>query len=218
MTRDPSLGLLDQLVADLAPVKPVPRLWLAVTGPLAAGAAVALTVLLTQGLRSQVWPEFARDVAFFGVLLGLAAIGVGGCTAGLASAIPGRGTAVAIAGTAALIGTATAIGVAATMSPWDAAASFSSSAAAACIGWGLIFSLVPVAAGVRLTRRTWAPRPSVTAGLTLLGATALGSLVVHLSCPVLEGRHVLVGHCSTPLLMAALGGVVLGRWMRSWAR
>ena len=81
-----------------------------------------------------------------------------------------------------------------------------------------LFSLVPVAVGFGLTWRTWAPRPGVTVGLMLLGTTALGSLVVHLSCPILDGRHVLLGHCSAPLLMAALGGAVLARWMRRWAR
>ena len=219
MTRDSSLALIDQLVDDLAPVKPVPPLWQSVTAILAAGAVVAVTVSLTPGLRRGVWQDMAGDAGYLGVLLGLAVIGVAGCAAGLASAIPGRRTTVAISGAVVLVGITLAVAASTVLSTWSAAVSRSSTAVdVECIGWALVFSVVPIGVGLGLTRHTWAARPALTAGLTLLGASALGAGVVHLCCPLLDGRHLLLAHCSTPFLVAALGGVTLAGWMRRWAR
>jgi hypothetical protein len=219
MTRDSSLALIDQLVDDLAPVKPVPPLWQSVAAILAAGAVVAVTVLLTPGMRLGVWQDMAGDAGYLGVLLGLAVIGVAGCAAGLASAIPGRRTTVAISGAVVLVGITLAVAASTVLSTWSAAVSRSSTAVdVECIGWALVFSVVPIGVGLGLTRHTWAARPALTAGLTLLGASALGAGVVHLCCPLLDGRHLLLAHCSTPFLVAALGGVTLAGWMRRWAR
>ena len=91
MSRDPSVGLVDLLVADLTPVKPVPPLWQSVAATLAAGAVVAGTVSLTLGLRSAVWQDLAQDSGFVGGVVGVVVIAVAGCVAGLASAGSHRG-------------------------------------------------------------------------------------------------------------------------------
>jgi hypothetical protein len=219
MSRDPSVGLVDLLVADLTPVKLVPPLWQSVAATLAAGAVVAGIVSLTLGMRSGAWQDLAQDAGFLGVLVGLVAIAVAGCIAGLASAIPGRQSAVAIAAAFALLGVAATIGSATFLSTWGSAVSLLPNAADLdCMVGAILFSLFPIGVGLRLTWRTWAARPAATAVLTMLGTTALGTLIVHLCCPVLDGRHLLLGHCSTPLLMAAVGGAALASWMWRWAR
>jgi hypothetical protein len=219
VSADPTRSLIAQLVGDLTPVKPVPPLWLALTLVLAAAAPVALAAWGMQGLRNGPWLDFSADPAFAGVLIGLAAIAVGGCVAGLASAIPGRGAAAISAAALATSGALLAIGVSAAISLRQSGQPLGLTLAdPPCIAWAVVFSALPVAAGIGLCSRGWAARPSLTAALTLLGAGAIGALLVHATCPVVEARHLLLGHCSTPLLLSAAGAVLLGPWLRRRAR
>jgi hypothetical protein len=210
-----TLQLIDELATDLRPVRVIPPLWLGVSGVLAAAFATAVIVLVTHGAKPGLWDALAT-VQFSGVLAGLFVVGVGGCIAGLASAVPGREDIVRLAAAVAVAGLLGSVRAVAPDVSWSSARL--EPVDLQCVGIGLLLAVGPIAAVLAIAFRGTTVRPRVTATMTVMGASALGALVMHLICPLSDARHFLFSHCLTPVALGVLGVAVLSPVIRRWAR
>jgi len=201
-----------ELVADLEPVEPLPRLrWLAAgaVGLAAAGAGLEWA-LGGPGPRLDVWDQSG----FLAVLLGLAAVAAGTTAAALASSVPGRertgrlGWGLAALGATAIAG----FGLAALAS--GAAGSEGFAWPWFCIGRAGWIGVLPAAALALFAARAFAARAATTALAACLGAMALGAGVVQLSCRDEGALHVWVGHALGPALLAGLLAIPCALWLR----
>lgn len=83
-------------------------------------------------------------------------------------------------------------------------------------GAGLCFALAMLAAALPLAAATFALQRSFAASSTLRGAAvgltcgAVGTLSIHLHCPIVDLAHVLSGH-GPPMLVSMALGALLGR-------
>lgn len=201
---DPSRQLIERLAVDLEPVRPIAPLHVSFAAVMLAALAVGGGTLVLAGPRPGLWTSLAHDLAWAGVLLGLAAGIAGGCLGALASVVPGREAVVRIGVGIAGVGLAVAAGA-------SAPAVWRGGNAAGGIVWGDLlcvvrgagFAALPAAAVLYVASRGWAGRPGRTAALALVGAGGVGALVVHLSCPAVAPLHLLCAHACTPLLLAA---------------
>ena len=206
MSGSADRDLIAGLTADLAPVRPAPRLGLAAGAVFALASASVAGVLSGSpsldalGLRLATRPEFA------GVLLGLAVAGVAGTLGALTAAAPDRerqalgGAGVAAASVALTAGLC--------LAAWAVAQSGSTitgSAHLACLRRSVLFALAPAAALVFFCLRGWVARPRIAAAAGLVGAFSLGALALHLECAALEPLHLLLGHVGSPVVAIALG-------------
>ena len=203
MRDDPAFDLIDSLSTDLVRVRRIPPLSVAVAAVAGAGAVLTGAVL---SMHNAQLDRVLHDTSALLVLLGLLAVAAGGCVAGLASAIPGRDRAGLVGCGIALAGLTLALGAGFASAAWGTPLPVRPPGAEVrCMSWGLAFGLVPLALGFVLVSRGFSPRPPVTVGLTLLGTSAIGALIVQLTCAIGDARHVLVGHSATPLLLGGIG-------------
>jgi len=199
-------ALVARLAEDLAPVRlvaPLHRQVLAVTGIWAVSAAVVAVWL---GLHPLAVLERGAISATFVWLLAL--VGFAGLTLGLACRIPGRERlALAAAGGVALgvpiVGAVGlllpgSIGDADTLAQWMD-----------CVGRSLLLA-IPAGLLAMVLALRGAPWRSRTAGLGLAtGATSLGALLVHLSCPSPNPWHWLIAHALVPLAAGVPVGILV---------
>jgi hypothetical protein len=150
---------------------------------------------------------------------------LGASTAALASVVPGRERLLRGAAAVAIAGLAVAVVPAAVATPWPALQqgdlfSFSSfnSLAGGCVLRGALLAVVPAAAILAFAARGWSARPAVTVAFGLVGAGAVGALLVHLSCPAADPLHLLRAHTSTPFVLLLLFTAPFAPAMRRWAR
>lgn len=215
MMADRTSRLIEELAANLAPVTPLPRLRAAIAGLLAVGTVVVVGVVVGSGGMTAARLDRAGDSSWLGIAVGLVLLALGGCAGGLASGIPGRNSVAKGGAAVAALGFVTAlvsalVGVGAGES-WSAAVS---SGAGHCFVSGVTFAIVPVLVGVAIARRAWPLEPRLTAVLVLLGTMALGALAVHLTCPLTNALHMLLGHNATPLVATAIAAPVATLWLR----
>jgi hypothetical protein len=69
----------------------------------------------------------------------------------------------------------------------------------------VFLSLLPAGVILSFLVRGWTARPIRAALIALLGAGALGAVVVHLSCGFVGPKHVILGHMSVPIVLTLLG-------------
>ncbi len=211
--------VIQRLAEDLAPVRPVPRLRVALATVLAAWAAVLAFVLLRDGARAELWGSLFSNAAFGGVFVGLALAAIGGAAAGLASGVPGREAVVRTGSAAALAGLAAAAGLCLVfLAAFGASDGSPFSTDGICFRRSAVFAVLPAAGLVAFSVRGWVQRPLRAGAIALLGAVALGSLVAHVSCPFFGARHLLLGHVGAPVALALLGALPLGLTLRRFAR
>ena len=74
-----------------------------------------------------------------------------------------------------------------------------------CFRHGVFLALLPAGVILSFLVRGWAVHPFRAAAIALLASGALGVSIVHLACDVFAPRHVLMGHLSVPVVLAALG-------------
>lgn len=198
--------MIEGLVADLEPVRRLPRLRSAFAVVLAIWAAALGVVLWGDGARSAA-EGLATNRLFMASFLGLLVAALGGTASALAAGRPDRG-AVEVAGLAlalvGLLGAAIAclVGMEPLAGRGEALLSVSDGM---CFRHGLLASLLPGGVLLSFLVRGWTARP-VRASLIGLGAAgALGAVVIHLGCDVLAPRHWLLGHLSVPIVLAGLG-------------
>ena len=218
MTGDPSRDLIARLTRDLEPVRPIPRLSTLLAGCLGVAAVVGAVVLSMYDTNPDLRASCLQDATYSAVLGGLAFAVVGGCLAALASAVPGRdnvlraAVGVGVAGLALAVVAPAVAALRAAVPPGVGAGDFM------CVLRGVAFAALPATVVLATAGRGWAGRPVHTVALGLLGAGAVGALLVHLTCPKIEPLHVLCTHTSTPLVMAALLTAAVAPLMHRLAR
>jgi len=220
MTGRSTEDLVQQLVQDLPPVKPIARLRVAAAGIVAlwVGAVVAM------GWMTGAWPRFG-EVAFWSdpiavaVLFGLTVAAAGAVVAALASAVPGREP-LARAGR---ISAGTAVVWLIGCGLWAVAGGESESAAnlfagsASCLAHALVLA-IPAALAASFYLSRGAPQHRLIAsGVAAAGAAGLGAVAVHATCSVAGGFHLLLGHCLTPVIAGLLFALPLAGLIRRWS-
>lgn len=212
--RDTS-SLVDELVADLEPVRVFPSL------PAAVGMVVGVWLVATAVVAWSKRPplDFAavlRADPWIGlVLIGLASGAIAAAVAAVTSVVPGRERSLRGARRVAWggVGLALAAGLVATMlglggGPTPLSSDF------ACFVLSGVVGLGPAIALIALERRGLVRRPAESATFALLGAFAMGGLAVQLVCHHPGARHMLCGHVIVPIVMLALGLVPLRALLR----
>jgi hypothetical protein len=187
--------LVARLTDALEPVRPVPPLYrqvLAVAGIWAVSAAVVAGWLGLHPLA-----VLGRGGISTAVAVVLAWVGVAGLALGLASRIPGRERlALAAAGAVALgdlVVLAIGLGLRASADPGALGPRLN------CIARSLLLAIPSALLALVLALRGAPWRPRVAGVGLALGATSLGALLVHLSCPSPSAWHWLVAHALVPL-------------------
>lgn len=213
MTSDRRASLIEALVEDVRPVRPVMSLRSAVGIVIGAWGGLLAVVLLTLD-RPPGAHALGVDTVYAVSFLGLFGAGIGAALAALAASRPGRDR-VERAGARAAAGALLAtLGLGLVGAFLGAAQTPDVAAAADCFRSGLVLALVPVVLVAALVLRGYPLRPTRVAALALLGAGALGGTIVHLACSILEPGHWLAGHASVPLVAAAVGVLPLAGVLR----
>lgn len=196
MSRRSTEEFVARLAEDLEPVRPVPplhRQGLAIAGIWAASACLVAGWLGLDPLgvigRGEISTTFVCVLAL---------IGIAGLTLGLACRIPGRERLARAAASGVAVGVMIVVAVALVL-PGSATDAGTPSQWMDCVGQSLLLAIPSglVAMGLALRGAPWRSR---VAGLGLaIGATSLGALLVHLSCPSARPWHWLIGHVLVPL-------------------
>jgi hypothetical protein len=208
-------SLMNELVRDLQPVRRYPSL------RVAAGVVIALTLPLfaVTGVRpdlieiTRAWPSFAI------VLVGLAIAAIGGIVAGAARSVPGRER--AGRGGAALVALGLgAGGISCLVGLMTVGASAGSPSATdlGCLVGAVGLSIVPALAMIYWMAKGSVADATLTAGLGIAGAAALGALLVHLECAGWGPRHILLGHIAGPVVLASMAAAGTAMFLRSFPR
>jgi len=205
-----------RLARDLAPVRPVPALRRQGAAIAAVFGATAALALVWLGLHPV--DALARGAISAALVCALALIGASGIALGLAGRLPGRERlALAAALGAALGGLAiAAVGFAV---PDRIAGTIALEWSSDCFTRSLLLAIPSGLLAAHLCLRGAPWRPAATGVGVAIGAVALGSLLVHASCPSPSASHWLAAHALLPLAVgAAAGALVAWRFERSAQR
>jgi len=197
--------LIEGLVDDLTPVRPIPRLRSAFAVILALWAALLGVVLFSssKGLASG---ALLHDQVYLASFMGLGLAAVGGALSALAAGVPGRERLEIVGlGTACLGLMAAAIACLYGLQQPPLETSAPAGLDAICFRHGVILSLLPAGVILGFLVRGWTARPFRAVAVALAGSGALGAVIVHLGCGFVGPRHLLVGHLSVPIVLALLG-------------
>ena len=74
-----------------------------------------------------------------------------------------------------------------------------------CFEHAALLSLLPAGVIFTFMIRGWTARPIRASLIALVASGALGAGIVHVTCGYLGPKHILIGHLSVPLVLAALG-------------
>jgi len=208
MTGRSTEDLVQQLVRNLPPVKPIARLRVAAAGIV----ALWVTAVVATAWVTGAWPRlgeaaFWLDPIAVAILIGLVVFAACAVIAALADAVPGREP-LARAGR---IGAGAAGVWLLGCGLWAVGGGEGQSSAgqlkgsASCLLHALVLAIpAALAAGFYVSRG--APQHRwIASGVAAAGAAGLGALAVHATCSVAGGFHLLLGHCMTPMI----GGLVL---------
>jgi hypothetical protein len=207
-------GLIAALTENLEPVRPLRQPWLR-TGLWTAGATLYLVVLaLVMSPRSDLGARM-RDLPFLIEQAAALFTGIAAAAAAFGTVVPGhrRGTvrlAVVFAGTwIAIVGIGAlrevrSIGLEVLLLQADWG----------CVRTVLIGAAVPGAAMAAMLRRGARLTPHLTAALGGLAAAGLGNLGICFFHPHSTSLVVLVWHCGTVVILAALAGIAGGQLLR----
>jgi hypothetical protein len=211
--------LITDLVEDLEPVRPLPRLRQAFAIILALWATLLGVVLWTQEFEPGVGSLMANRIYFWS-FAGLLVASCGGTISALAAGMPGRdrlemgGMLLSLVGLGVAVVVCltgmNAVGVAAFVSPTEGEAM--------CFRRGAFLSLLPAGVIFSFLVRGWAARPVRAVLIALLASGGIGAVIVQASCDYFAPQHLLIGHLTVPLVLAMLGvyplGVILRRIRR----
>ena len=205
-TEQATESLVRRLARALEPVRPIPRLWVIATLVVALGVlAFAADLLLGgQGFRPRGDPAWASPI-YWVIFFGLAVAAIGGLSGAVASAVPGRRTALRFGVGAAAIGLALAIGAAmAGLRGKSGGVSADEILACLwCMGRAAEIGLLSLIAAAGFVAYAAALRLGASAALAVVGSVALGAAFVHVTCPSDDPIHHLVAHALTPVFAAA---------------
>ena len=221
MTGRSTEDLAQQLVGDLSPVKPIARLRVAASAVVALWVATVVAVSWMAGES----PRFG-EAAFWSnpitvaVLLGLAVAAAGAVAAALASAVPGRerlaraGRSSAASAVVWLIG----FGLWAVARDESAPVANLIAGCAFCVGSAVLFAIPAALAACFYLSRGAPQHLLIASGVAAAGTAGLGAVAVHAICDVAGGYHLLLGHCSIPIVAGLLFALPLAGLVRRWTR
>ena len=219
MNEESTTELIRELSQDLDAVRPVPSLRRALGLGVVAWLALVTAALAVIGVQSALWENVATRPNFAALLVGLGVAALAATLATAASSVPGRDTAaragLAIAVTALLLAGGLCL-VSLTALGFDDATP--AGANAMCLRRAAGLSVVAAVPLVAFSVRGWVARPWIGAVASLVGAGAVASLTVHLSCSLAEPSHLLIGHASAPLLAALLAAPFVAWLLKRVAR
>ncbi len=203
MNEESTTDLIRELSQELEAVRPVPSLrtalGMAVVGWLAFGSA-ALALI---GVQSALWENATTHPSFVALFVGLGVAALAATLATVAGSVPGRDAAaragLAIALSAMLLAGGLCLLSLAALGFDDATPAGANAMCLRRAAWLSVVAAVPL---VAFSVRGWVARPWIGAVASLVGAGAVASLTVHLSCSLAEPSHLLIGHASMPLLAA----------------
>jgi hypothetical protein len=216
---DSSQRLIARLVDDLEAVRPLPPIRQAFSLILALWAGL-LGVVLWSKASELGTASLLEDPVYLASFIGLVVAAFGGTISALASGRPGRdrlelsGLLLSILGLLAAV-IACWVGI---RSLGPLAPPPPPGADAMCFETGAMLALLPAGMILVFVVRGWTAHPIRAAAIALLASGALGALIVHVTCNVLDPRHVLVGHLGVPIVLSLLGlyplAIVLRRLRR----
>ena len=220
MTGRSTEDLVQELVQNLPPVKPIARLRVAAVGVV----ALWIAAVVATGWMTGAWPRFGEaafwsDPITVAILFGLTVTAAGAVVAALASAVPGREP-LARAGR---VGAGAAVVYLLGCGLWAVAGGESESAAnlfagsASCFAHALVLA-IPAALAASFYLSRGAPQHRLIAsGVAAAGAAGLGAVAVHATCSMAGGFHLLLGHCLTPVIAGLLFALPLARLVGRWS-
>jgi hypothetical protein len=212
-----SENLVGDLVRELEPVRPIPKLRTVAGAALGIGVLVSGLVFAVRGLRPDLMMGALQPVAIL-IGLGLTAVACGGIVASIGAGVPGREN-VARTGLLALV---SGLALSAGAAGWGL---FSSGAAA--WGGGLEMRCLLTASGVGLLPTVGLllflvhalPRhPAASLATAAGGAVGIGGLAAHASCASTGGLHLLIEHALAPVLGGLLLAILLYPVLRRLSR
>ena len=201
--RRSSEELVAELAGALEPVRPILALRAQLGAVAALWLATGAALFVLAGARPVA--VLARGALSAAIAADLAALGVAALALGLAARVPGRERAVRTALAALAAGGAALLALLAALLGTPADPGLFAEGRR-CMDRSFLLAMPTAALAAALAVRgapwhAWASAAGVT-----LGASALGGLLVHLTCPSPDPWHWLVAHALVP----AFGGGALG--------
>lgn len=218
MSDDPTRSLVRTLVEDLRPVRPLPPLRRALALVLGVGAVAGGAGLWLLGANPELLAVASRYPSFAVIWAGLLVVAVGGVTAALAAAVPGRDLEARVAFTVTTAGAVTAVGVGGAMAllgPASGVPAAPASAAGLCASMAMLLSLPAAAVACGFVLRGAPGRPLASLAAAAAGAVALGAFANHMACRQHDALHLLFGHALAPMFAALLFAMPAWFWLRS---
>lgn len=198
--------LVRDLVGDLQPVRPVPRLRRVVVGVLGVWLLAAPLYRIVPGPKANLEGFLWDDLGFLALFSALVLTAGGALAAALAGGVPGRARAERVGRQVALTGLALGFVGAwiALLSPVRGAAQISPARHLICASRACILGVAPAVVAALFLSRAAPRRPWIAAGLATGGCVALGAISIHAFCGAFGGVHWLLGHWLGPMVGAAL--------------
>jgi hypothetical protein len=220
MTGRSTEDLVQQLVRNLSPVKPIARLRVAAAGVVALWVAAVVATAWMTGT----WPrfgdtEFWLDPIAITILLGLGCVAVAAVVAALASAIPGRERLAQASGMGAGLAAIGLIGCGLWAVDGNATESAGSlfAGCASCLAHALVLAIPAALAASYYLSRGAPHHRRFASGVAAAGAAGLGALAVHATCSMAGGFHLLLGHCLTPMIAGFVFALPLAWLIQRWS-
>jgi hypothetical protein len=221
VSEERSLELIEELAADLRPVRPIPRLRTALLVLVGAWIAVGALGVMLLGLNPELLQVLAVSRGRSVVLAGLALAGLGGLTAGLAFGVPGRERTAGSALLVALVGLAVAAGTGLTLVLATGPAATAATPAVhhlRCLAVACAVGLVPAAGLIYFAGHAWPYRSLAVAVAAAAGAAAMGAVSTQATCRAADAAHLLIGHVLAPGVGVLLLTLPLLLALRRFAR
>jgi len=207
MSEQQTGELIQELAAELVPVRPIPPMRVVLAGVIGIWLLVAVAGLAILGRNPALLDELADWRGVGAVFLGLGLAGIGGMVAAIALSIPGREGVVRTALATSLGGMALSAGIATALLMRSPVAALPASwrGDLTCLGIAFGVALLPALGIVWFAGRAAPFRPLMVTLAAAAGTAALGSVVAQAQCPFLDMRHLLVAHVFAP----GIGALVL---------
>jgi hypothetical protein len=191
-----------ELAQDLAPVRPIPPLRVALGAALALGLVALAAHWLLGGPGLRPGGSAVSSLAYLGTLAGLVLVTVGALAAAFAAAVPGREAAARLGARVATAGVAlaAAAGLWGIVSGEGLAAGERITDCLSCIGRALTLGAAPVLLAFAFIVYAAVRRPGAGTALALAGGVALGAAAVHATCPSDSPMHWLLAHTLAPVV------------------
>jgi hypothetical protein len=208
----------EQLIVDLArdarPVRPLRRPWRRTAAWAAAGIAYLAVLIALMPVRGDLALRM-QDPRFIVEQVAALLTGVTAAAAAFATSVPGHRRAILWAPFVALAVWLGAVVIGVAQDAARAPGEVVFQADWGCVATILIGAAVPAAVMASMIRRGAPVSPRLTAALAALAAAGLGNVGICIFHPHSSNLVILLWHCGTVLLIAAMAGA-LGASLLRW--